>query len=196
MNGEGYFLVDPTLSVGTEDEQITLDCIQCQSVLAKCLGPFHEWEGRLYVSKATGYNLIHFTPIQALGTSNSSYSIKDQLQLNPIFTNRDGQPCSFEDVEKLLQKMNREWHVLSMTDLVFNHSADNSPWLQEHPECGFNLENSPHLKPAYLLDRILAHFSDEVAEGKWKHRGIPAEIEDEATLNVSWLFNYLWHVKV
>ncbi|XP_052775290.1 glycogen debranching enzyme-like isoform X2 [Mya arenaria] len=181
VNGQGYFLVDPTLSVGTGDEQLTLDCLQCQSVLAKCLGPFHEWEGRLYVAKATGYNLIHLTPIQALGTSNSSYSIKDQLQFNPIFNNH-GAGCTFEDVDRLIQKMNREWHVLCMTDLVYNHSADNSPWLEEHPECGFNLENSPHLKTAYLLDRIFANFSREVADGKWKHRGIPPEIATEETV--------------
>ncbi|KAH3779494.1 hypothetical protein DPMN_157297 [Dreissena polymorpha] len=161
-----------------------MDCLQCQSVLAKCLGPFHEWEGRLYVAKATEYNLIHLTPIQALGTSNSSYSIKDQLQLNPMFANH-GRQSTFEDVERLMRKMNQEWKVLCMTDLVYNHSADNSPWLMEHPECGYNLENSPHLKPAFLLDRILSHFSMEVVEGKWTHRGIPPVIKDEGTLTVS-----------
>lgn len=183
-NGQGYFLVDPTIEVGDKGEQYTMDCLQCQSVLAKCLGPFNEWEGRLYVAKATGYNMVHFTPIQALGTSNSSYSIKDQLLLNPAFSN-EGKTYDFDDVEKLIQKMNKEWNVLSMTDLVYNHSADNSPWLQEHPECGFNLENSPHLKPAYLLDRILVHFSNEVADGKWEKRGIPAEVDSEEILQVS-----------
>lgn len=176
-------MVDPTLEVGDQGEQFTMDCLQCQSVLAKCLGPFPEWEGRLYVAKATGYNLVHFTPIQALGTSNSSYSIKDQLQLNPVF-NTNGQSFDFEDVERLIKKMNREWHVLSMTDLVYNHSADNSPWLQEHPECCFNLENTPHLKPAYLVDRVLEHFSMEVADGKWESRGIPAIIDSEEKLTV------------
>lgn len=190
-DGQGYFLVDPTLEVGTEGEQITMDCIQCQSVLAKCLGPFHEWEGRLYVSKASGYNLVHFTPIQALGTSNSSYSIKDQLQLNPVFNNQ-GQNFGFDDVQRLTEKMNKEWKVLSLTDLVYNHTADNSQWLQEHPECGFNLENSPHLKTAYLLDRILAHFSMEVADGMWTNRGIPAAVNSDEILEVAQPFSLVW----
>ena len=175
--------MDPTLAVGDKNEQYTMDCLQCQSVLAESLGPFDEWEGRLYVAKATGYNLVHFTPIQALGTSNSAYSIRDQLQLNPVF-NKPGQSYNFDDVEKLIKKMSLEWKVLSMTDLVYNHTADNSIWLQEHPECGFNLENSPHLKPAYLIDRVMIHFSNEVSEGKWADRGIPAAVNSEEILQV------------
>ena len=58
-----------------------------------------------------------------------------------------------EDVGQLLDTMATEWEVLSLTDLVFNHTANESPWIQEHPECTYNLVNSPHLKPAYLLDR-------------------------------------------
>ncbi|XP_060552915.1 glycogen debranching enzyme-like isoform X1 [Ruditapes philippinarum] len=180
-DGQGYFLVDPTLSVGEQGKQYTLDCLQCQSVISKCLGHFDDWEGRLYVSKATGYNLIHFTPIQALGKSNSAYSIKDQLKLNPVYI-KEGQNYDFNNVEGLIKKMNREWEVLSLTDLVYNHTANNSEWLQEHPECGYNMENSPHLKPAYLLDRILHHFSLEVAEGKWASQGIPPTISKEADI--------------
>lgn len=176
-------MVDPTLSVGEQGKQYTLDCLQCQSVISKCLGPFDEWEGRLYVAKATGYNLIHFTPIQALGRSNSAYSIKDQLKLNPVYI-KEGQNYDFSNVEGLIKKMNKEWEVLSLTDLVYNHTANNSEWLQEHPECGYNMKNSPHLKPAYLLDRILHHFSLEVAEGKWASRGIPPTIDKEADVQV------------
>ncbi|KAL4235669.1 hypothetical protein ACF0H5_004064 [Mactra antiquata] len=180
-NGLGFFLVDPRLSFGANNEQLTLDCIQCQTVISKSLGPFDEWEGRLYVSKATGYNLVHFTPIQALGTSNSAYSIKDQLKLNPAYL-RDGQNFDFNDVEGLISKMNKEWGVLSLTDLVYNHTADNSEWLKDHPECGFNMVNSPHLKPAYLVDRIMYHFSLDVADGKWTHKGVTPVIENETIL--------------
>ena len=89
------------------------------------------------------------------------------------------------DLEALVKKMHTEWRVLSMTDLVFNHTAKDSPWLLEHPEVAFNLANSPHLRPAYVVDRILHYFSQEVSEGKWESMGVPATITDEGHLKVS-----------
>ncbi|KRX81716.1 Glycogen debranching enzyme, partial [Trichinella sp. T6] len=173
-DGIGYFLVLPTLTVGKSKKEIPLHAIQCQTVLAKLLGPFDEWEQRLRVSKESGYNMVHITPIQELGQSNSSYSIADQLTLNPIFKGK-GEEYTLLDVKKLVQKMNEDWEMLVISDVVWNHTASNSSWLRTEPDCAYNMKNSPHLRPAWLLDRVLAHFGRLVANGKFEASGLPSK---------------------
>ncbi len=87
----GYFVVDPLIHVPlfdannkpTGDEtEVRLDAVCMQTVVTKHLGPVEEWKSRLRTSKESGYNMIHFTPVQHLGASNSAYSIKDQLKVH------------------------------------------------------------------------------------------------------------------
>ena len=94
-NGSGYFLVDPMIHAGKMDDRVPMDCLRCQTVLAKALGPFSEWQDRLCVAYEAGYNMIHFTPIQELGESNSSYCIRDQLTLNSAFSKVSRTSASF-----------------------------------------------------------------------------------------------------
>lgn len=189
-NGKGYFLVDPILPVGS-GEEIPMNCIQCQSVLSKSLGPFEQWITRLQVAKESGYNMIHFTPLQKLGISNSSYSITDHKSLNPIFSKNKS--VTFKDVEEFTRWMNQEWKILTATDVVYNHTSKCSSWLQQHPECAYNLYNSPHLKPAFIIDRLFHHFSLQVSRGEWKHFGLSAIIEKDEHLHA---IRHLLHTEV
>lgn len=58
--------MEPKIIVGPSNapKEIPLDSIRCQTVLAKCMGPLSTWENKLIVAKNSGYNMIHFTPIQ------------------------------------------------------------------------------------------------------------------------------------
>ncbi|XP_048458318.1 glycogen debranching enzyme isoform X1 [Rhincodon typus] len=180
--GAGFIIVDPILRVGHDNQVLPLDCICLQTFLSKCLGPLDEWEARLNVARQTGYNMIHFTPLQTLGLSRSCYSLADQLELNPDFS-RPEKLYTWNDVARLVEKLKKEWNMLCITDVVYNHTAANSGWLKKHPECSYNILNSPHLKPAWLLDRALWHLTCDVVKGKYQDRGLPAAIENGSQLD-------------
>lgn len=110
--GSGFFQVLPTLRYGRNNQEwLPLDCIQCQTVLSKHLGPLDSWERKLRVSLESGYNMVHFTPIQELGASNSGYSLSDQLRVNPIFSPDASREVTFNDVESIVSKMRSDWKV-------------------------------------------------------------------------------------
>ncbi len=147
--------------------------ISCQSVLSKSLGPMSEWLSRLEVAYHSGYNMIHFTPIQLLyHVSNSSYAVTDHHKLNPLFKG------TYEELKLIIDTMAKQWRILSVTDLVYNHAANDCALLVDHPEAAYNLVNSPHLKPAVLLDSILMQFTRDVSEGKLLSKGICEEIKE------------------
>lgn len=146
--------------------------------MAKCLGPLKTWESKLRIAKESGYNVLHFTPIQELGGSRSGYSLSNQLKVNPDFGGAAAK-VNFNDVERVIEKCRQEWGIASICDIVLNHTANESEWLKEHPESTYSCANCPHLRPAFLLDAILAMVSDDAAAGLLVGVGVPECIENE-----------------
>ncbi|KAF1764730.1 hypothetical protein GCK72_004680 [Caenorhabditis remanei] len=171
-SGHGYFLVMPGLQIN--GKPLNLDGICCQTYLTKLLGPLNEWKNRLKVAHDTGYNMIHLTPIHELGVSNSAYSLSNHHSL--IQTLGDG--AGFQDIQNLVEDLEKSWGILTVQDVVWNHAAKNAKWLMEHPESAYNCSNSPHLRPAYVIDRVYHEFGKQVSEGVWEHRGVPAVVEN------------------
>lgn len=110
--------------------------------------------------------MVHFTPLMMRGDSNSPYSIYDQLTFDSqVFANGE------QDVETLTAKMEKEFGLLSLTDVVWNHTANNSKWLEEHPEAGYSMKTAPWLQAAYELDTQFLKFSSEL-----ESRGLPTTL--------------------
>ncbi|KAM7344638.1 glycogen debranching enzyme isoform 4-T5 [Cochliomyia hominivorax] len=179
--GSLYIQVEPNLCVGPSGAQkvIPLNSVRCQTVLTKLLGPINTWEAKLRVAKESGYNMVHFTPIQELGGSQSAYSLRNQLRVNPHFAPSKGAKVTFDDVEAIVKKMRQEWGVASICDIVLNHTANESEWLLEHPDATYSCATAPYLRPAFLLDALLAKCGEDIASGALEHVGVPVVINHE-----------------
>lgn len=164
-----YFVVPPNLMVN--DKYVPFNAINIQTVVSKWAGPLDNWDKLFRYINEKGYDMIHFTPLQERGLSNSPYSIRDQLRFDPNL---------FKDTESAILFIHRtteKHNLLSLTDVVWNHTSDDSPWLRDHPDAGYNAETAPHLTSAIELDKALLEYSDKLAD-----LGLPTELKSESDL--------------
>ena len=148
--------------------------------------------------------MIHLTPIQDLGCSQSAYSISNHLISNPKFQASKGRSKrvklvktssrlgdighviemeeGLKKIGDLVEAIRNDWGILSITDVVWNHMAVDSAVLKSHPEAGYNLMNSPHLRPAFALDQLLYQFSIDMAAGRLEREGVSLYIRSEGEL--------------
>ncbi|KAL4916087.1 hypothetical protein BDW62DRAFT_187173 [Aspergillus aurantiobrunneus] len=161
-----YIDVSPRLSLGSQG--MPLNALSIFSVQSKFMGKYPEdWNKYLSSISRRKYNMVHFTPLMKRGASNSPYSIFDQLQFD------DGAfPNGEDDVQKLIKNMEDEHSLLSLTDVVWNHTANNSKWLEKHPEAGYSVETAPWLEAALELDTALLEFGQDL-----QTYGLPTEFE-------------------
>lgn len=167
-----YIDIEPTLSVA--GSKLPLDSLGIMSVVSKFLGKYPEdWDKHLKGISRRGYNMVHFTPLQQRGESNSPYSLFDQLTFDhEMFPNGES------DVAKLIHSMEKDYDLLALTDVVFNHTANNSEWLQDHPEAGYNAVSCPWLESALELDNALLAYGENLGE-----LGLPTELKNGGDLD-------------
>lgn len=102
------------------------------------MGTLEEWKPHLDLMRDRGYNMIHYTPLQQRGESNSPYSIYEQNEFSEdLFGGKKkGREEKEKEMRSMLGRIKKEWGMLGMIDVVLNHTANNSKWLEEHPEAG------------------------------------------------------------
>lgn len=131
-----------------------INALSIFSVISKFMGKYPEdWDKHLNGISQRDYNMVHFTPLMKRGGSDSPYSIFDQLQFDPVLF-----PNGEHDVAQLVLRMEEKYNLLSLTDVVWNHTASDSKWLEEHPDAGYNIETAPWLESALELDSALLKF--------------------------------------
>ncbi|CAM1511767.1 Fc.00g092800.m01.CDS01 [Cosmosporella sp. VM-42] len=166
-----YIDVAPKLQL--DGRPLPLPALSVFSVISKFMGKYPtDWQRHLRGISDRGYNMIHFTPLQVRGVSNSPYSLYDQLGWDPACF-----PAGEEDVQNMVNSLEQNHALLSLTDIVLNHTANNSKWLEEHPDAGYNLSTAPWLESAYELDTNLLELS-----GRLKQLGLKTVLESNDDL--------------
>ncbi|XP_026190855.1 glycogen debranching enzyme [Cyclospora cayetanensis] len=219
-------IVEPIITL--KGKPIHAEALSVQTVLSRSLGGIKRWWRMFQHTKDMGYNMVHFTPLQTTGESGSCYSLAKQLEIDAFFFREEedaseaasqgvsskgtakvsaaskGTALPKDEAEGLqtlalaVTMLEKELGILSATDLVLNHTANNSEWLVDHPEAGFsawkhecdacafrryNLENSPHLHAAFELDCALQSFSASLARGELRSQfGCSGIIDTEEDL--------------
>ncbi|WWD07354.1 glycogen debranching enzyme [Kwoniella europaea PYCC6329] len=199
---KGYFNVDPIISlpertpfftsesvqnplkdtgagvVLPKSTNVSLDGLIILSVLAKWMGKSNEWEKHFEEASRRGYNMLHWAPLQQRGYSGSPYSIKDQLSYDQaILVTKDVKDGGVAEIEKVVKMAKEKYGLGSVTDVVLNHMAYDSPWLEEHPEAGYSPHNTPHLAPAVELEDAILTLSTKLPS-----LGLPTTLHSEGDL--------------
>jgi len=198
----GYFNIDPILKIkartpildndlrvlpptkgGVLKENLVnlpLDGLSILTIVSKWMGPLEDWKNHFAEAKDRGYTMLHYTPLQERGESDSPYSIRNQLKYAPnLFGSDPNESARQKRIEEILKVAHDEYGLLSLTDVVLNHTANDSPWLLDHPEAGFSPANSPHLTPALELDSAIIDFSASLAA-----KGLPTTVTSEGDINM------------
>ncbi|KAG2068753.1 glycoside hydrolase family 13 protein [Suillus decipiens] len=200
---EGYFNIDPILRtkarspilssdlkpltpaqggavLSPEIVYLPLDGLAILTVVSKWMGPISNWREHFTEAGDRGYTMLHWTPLQERGSSNSPYSIKDQKRYDPsIFTGSVNPGTIDARVKETLHVAKEEYGLLNLTDVVLNHTASDSPWLVDHPEAGYSPANTPHLTPAFELDTAILEFSSSLAS-----KSLPTQVRSESDIDV------------
>ncbi|KAI9728919.1 MAG: hypothetical protein M1828_000004 [Chrysothrix sp. TS-e1954] len=167
------FYIDVSPKLVLQKSILPIPALSIFSVISKFMGQNPtDWDRHLSGIGQRGYNMVHFTPLMQRGDSNSPYSIFDQLTFDKQFF-----PHGEEDLAKMIDKMENQHGLLGLTDVVWNHTANNSKWLEAHPEAGYNLETAPWLEAAEVLDTELLAFGNQLS----KHK-LPTTLNNSADL--------------
>ncbi|KAL4066020.1 glycoside hydrolase family 13 protein [Scleroderma citrinum] len=198
---EGYFNIDPILRIHARSPilspeskpllpseggakilpelvNLPMDGLAILTVVSKWMGPISQWRKHFEEASDRGYTMLHWTPLEERGASNSPYSIKNQMSYDiSVFDTPVDPHTASSRMEEILHIAKEEYGLLNLTDLVLNHTARDS-WLNDHPEAGYSPSNTPHLTPALELDNAIVEFPSMLEE-----KGLPMHVSTQQDID-------------
>ena len=177
-------LIQPTLQGA---DRKSLKHMMLHTQIARLLGPLDTWTTAFEAIVAGGYNSVYLTPVQRLSeVSGSAFCVANQLQLGLSLFDGDAaastHDAAFEKLRSVIDSCSKKLNLTCVTDIVLNHMALDSPFLVQHPEAAYNLNNSPHLHAAALLDAVLHAFSHRVLDGEFVSSGLVPAVKGSSTV--------------
>jgi glycogen debranching enzyme len=185
-------VVEPDLTLPSDGSPLPMDALMIQSVVPKWMGPMKSWDRFFKFIRYSGYNMIHFVPMQQRGSSDSPYALADQLTFSDGLFEDASTLCAHDRyvlVKKTLGHLERNYGMLALSDVVWTHTSNDSPFLLDHPDVGYNLHNSPHLVSAYELDSALVNLS-----GQLDQLGLKSTID--STADVEAIVGHIQHYTI
>jgi starch synthase (maltosyl-transferring) len=102
------------------------------NLFQRLVGPTTRWAEHARRAREMEFEWLYLNPWHYPGFSGSLYAVKDFRRLNPIFLPAGADPNSLEPLRYALRQI-RQMGMKPVMDLVVNHTAKDSPLIQEHP---------------------------------------------------------------
>ncbi len=96
-------------------------------------GSMDRWRAHMERARDMGFNWIFINPFHSPGFSGSLYAIKDYYGINPRLLNAESPAAPLDQLRSMLNDA-RSLGLHPMMDLVINHTAIDSPLIDEHPD--------------------------------------------------------------
>jgi len=95
-------------------------------------GPIAGWDAHFERIAAMRFDWVYVNPIHRTGSSQSLYAVADYYELNPLLRGEDPRPA--DDIVRDAIRAAHECGLSLMLDLVVNHTANDAPLVERHPD--------------------------------------------------------------
>ncbi|MDQ3388201.1 MAG: alpha-amylase [Gemmatimonadota bacterium] len=103
------------------------------NLFPRLVGAAPRWGEHARRAAGMGFNWLYLNPWHYPGFSGSLYAPKEFGRMNPLFLPPGFDPGSLDPLREALQEI-QDAGLRPMMDLVVNHTARDSPLVEEHPE--------------------------------------------------------------
>jgi len=119
------------------------------NLFQRLVGPTTRWAEHARRAREMEFEWLYLNPWHYPGFSGSLYAVKDFRRLNPMFLPAGADPSSLEPLRYALRQI-RQMGMKPVMDLVVNHTAKDSPLIQEHP--GWYVWENGEVVSPYAVD--------------------------------------------